>query len=157
MSILIVGYGNSLRSDDGLGPNVVTHLSSLPEIANDSTITVTISHQLVPEMAELIAQNRIVVFIDSRAASPEHPPGSIHWEMIQPDPQKPVTMGHHFTPSGLLSYTNAIFRVQPMAYVASVSAESFDYGDALTPIVKAALPSFVQLLQTKIRSFTLNH
>jgi len=46
--VLIVGYGNALRSDDALGPLIAARLVEDPRFGG---ATVVAAHQLTPEMA----------------------------------------------------------------------------------------------------------
>ena len=75
--VLIIGYGNPLRSDDGFG----WHASRLiaRELAGHDVEVIT-CHQLTPELAEPLSQCSQAVFIDADA---EGEPGEIHWREIQ--------------------------------------------------------------------------
>ena len=63
---LVIGYGNTLRADDGLGPAVAERLGS--EWA-DEDVGVLSCQLLTPELAEPVSRAEIVVFIDAAAAS----------------------------------------------------------------------------------------
>ena len=67
---LIVGYGNPLRGDDGVG-QIVAEAVRAHELAG---ATIIACHQLTPELAEVVAQSEISVFIDAAA---DIPPGEI--------------------------------------------------------------------------------
>src|ERR1044072_3449496 len=58
---LVIGYGNELRGDDGVGPRVARAVQqlSLPHVR------VLVQHQLTPELAEDISRARAVVFVDA--------------------------------------------------------------------------------------------
>ena len=58
---LIIGYGNPLRGDDGLGWRAAEQLA---EIIPQSEAEVIACHQLTPELAEPISRARLVIFID---------------------------------------------------------------------------------------------
>nr|MDQ2730551.1 hydrogenase maturation protease [Armatimonadota bacterium] len=66
---LVIGYGNPLRRDDGLGPMAAQRLAAL---ADPLRVQVLTPYQLSPELAEPISQARFVLFID---ASEEGVPG----------------------------------------------------------------------------------
>jgi len=68
---LVVGYGNTLRGDDGVGPRVAELLAADPRLAG---AVVLARHQLTPELAADIAEAALVVFID---ASENGKPGEI--------------------------------------------------------------------------------
>src|SRR4051794_8195102 len=58
---LVIGYGNPLRHDDGLGPVIAARFQKrqLP------LVHTIIAHQLFPEFCEAIAKSAIVVFVDA--------------------------------------------------------------------------------------------
>jgi len=156
-SILIIGYGNPLRSDDGLGLVVAERLSTIPEIAGDDSIEITKSHQLMPELAETIARSALVLFIDAAVAAEGHTPGSMQSSVLESNSRSSVTLGHHCTPSELISFSAALFGGHPRALVVSLTAESFDYGDQLTPVVQEAIPSLIEFIRTQILTFRRGH
>ncbi len=137
---LIVGYGNPLRSDDAFG----WHASRLLAQALASRdVEVITCHQLTPELAEPLSQSRRAVFIDADAAGK---PGSIHRRAVRPQPPASSAFTHTCTPSGLLASAQQLYGRPPQAIVITVSAQSFEFGDALSPVVSAALPRVVELV-----------
>ena len=134
---LLIGYGNPLRGDDGLGWEVA---ESLAGMARDEEVEVLAVHQLTPELVEPISEAERVIFID---ASHEGQPGSWKCEAFEPNAGSNA-LGHHFTPRGLLAYAKAIFNASPQGLLISVAGGSFDCGETLTAPVAAALPDIVQ-------------
>ena len=59
--VLVIGYGNTLRGDDAAG----VHAAGLIAKRHPEIICVCL-HQLVPELAEQIAECDIVFFIDAQ-------------------------------------------------------------------------------------------
>jgi hydrogenase maturation protease len=134
--LLIIGYGNSLRGDDGVGWQIA---DALARLAGDSA-TVFTAHQLTPELAEPISGADLVVFVD---ACYEGQPGTWTCETIRPDPNPSHKFTHYFTPANLLSYTRAVFGVNPKALLVSVAGRSFDYSEGLSPTVATIVPEIV--------------
>jgi len=58
---LLIGYRNSLRSDDGVGQKVATIVEDweVPELRS------LFVHQLTPELVTDIAQVELVIFVDA--------------------------------------------------------------------------------------------
>ncbi len=140
-SILIVGYGNRLRSDDGLGVRAAEELSKTNPVAGTEIL---IRHQLTPELAETISHVEKVFFID---ASREGQPGEIRCTPVnshQPD----LLLAHQLTPETLLSLCCELYGVRPQAFEISMCGECFELGDKLSPKVAAALPDLVELAKT---------
>jgi hydrogenase maturation protease len=147
---LVIGYGNPLRGDDALGWRVAELLAALPEIATDPSIRIETVHQLTPELAESIAHAQLVIFIDATAPSAGFAPGSLRCEEILPLRPERNALGHHLTPPQLLACATSLFGAKPKAYVASVTAASFDLGAALSPAVETAIPSLMEWLQARL-------
>ena len=134
--LLVIGFGNPLRADDGAGWQIADQIAKL---AGDSAKVFSV-HQLTPELAEPISGADFVVFID---ASYEGQPGTWTCETIRPDPNPSHRLTHYFTPANLLSYTRAVFGFNPKALLVSVAGRSFDYSEGLSPTVSAIVPEIV--------------
>src|SRR5215472_4005839 len=74
--VLIIGYGNPLRADDGVGWRMACRLG---ELVRDEPFEVLAVHQLTPELAEPISRAELVIFVD---ASHNGLPGSWKCERL---------------------------------------------------------------------------
>ncbi len=137
---LIIGYGNPLRTDDAFGWYASRLLA---ETLTGHEIKVITCHQLTPELAESLTQCQRAVFIDADA---EGEPGEIHRRAVFPQAQASSAFSHTCTPSGLLASAQQLYGHRPEAITITVTAHSFEFGEALTPIVAAALPKVVELV-----------
>lgn len=136
--VLVIGYGNTLRGDDGLGVAVAELIA---ERVRDEAVQIETVHQLTPELAVPVSRADLVIFVD---ASVGEEPGSWKCRTVQPDSASTSKLGHHLTPSGLLAYAQALFKTTPRALLISVVAGSFECGESLTEPVRAALPVVVE-------------
>ncbi len=66
-SVLVIGYGNTLRGDDGAGCYVAERLCALN---HEPGLKVLSLHQLTPELAQPVAEAGLVIFIDASIQSP---------------------------------------------------------------------------------------
>ena len=132
--VLVIGYGNPLRSDDGVGGRVA---QALLNESSSSKVRVEFAHQLLPEMAAWIAEAEYVVFID---ACGDFPPGRIQLRAVPPEETPTASMTHHFSPQGLLADARRLFHRSPEAVMVSVGGGSFDHGEGLSKEVEAAFP-----------------
>jgi hydrogenase maturation protease len=131
--VLVLGYGNPLRCDDGLGWRVAVQLFR----ANTSSeVEVLPCHQLTPELAEPVSRSDVVVFIDSTR---EGRPGEFHCVELTPEPG-PVAFTHHLSPSAILEMSSELYGSCPRAYLVSICGESFEAGESLSPAVERKLP-----------------
>ena len=136
--VLIIGYGNPLRSDDGFG----WHASRM--IAQQLTgrdVRVITCHQLTPELAEPLSQSSHAVFIDADARGE---PGEIHWREVHPGVPDSSAFTHACSPTGLLASAARLYGRVPRAVAVTVSAQSFAFGESLSPVVSAALPKVIE-------------
>ena len=146
LGTLIIGYGNPLRSDDAFG----WHASRmLAETLTAKDIEVITCHQLTPELAEPLSRCRRAVFID---ADTEGTPGEIHRCAVRPKVPSSSSFTHTCTPSGLLASSQQLYGRRPQAIVITVTAQSFEFGDALSPAVSSALPKVVEMVCQWVRA-----
>jgi hydrogenase maturation protease len=61
VTVVVIGYGNTLRGDDGAGPAVAQAIAdrALPGVRSLAV------PQLTPELAEIVAEANLVVFVDA--------------------------------------------------------------------------------------------
>ncbi len=135
--ILIIGWGNPLRGDDGVGWRAAERLA---ETLKAHDVTVRVSHQLMPEFAEDVSRAEFVVFID---ASCDNSPGEVRFERVEPDQAPSAAFSHQLSPPGLLGMAARLYGSCPEACFFSVGARSFEYGEKLSPEVESALPALL--------------
>ena len=147
--VLVIGYGNPLRGDDGVGCVIAEELAK--RISDpDSKIQVVACHQLNPELAEPIAETRAVIFID---ASVELEPGEVRVTTLAPDRFSPAAFAHSMKPSALLATASELFGQAPPAKTVGIGAASFDTGMTLTPKVKRAVSTAIAAVENEIARY----
>jgi hydrogenase maturation protease len=146
-TILVIGYGNELRGDDGLGPRVAEAIAA----ANYPGVRVQTVFQLVPELAAELAEARMVIFVDalvdpSRSAVELAPVGA-----------EEITdwCTHTADPRTLLALTRAVYGRTPEAWVLTVSGQNFAVGEGLSSVAeenaRQAIARIKGLIQAKTR------
>jgi hydrogenase maturation protease len=141
---LIIGYGNPLRGDDGLGWHAAQRLAAVLE---EPEVQVIACHQLTPELAEPISRATWVVFID---AVQQEPAGRLSTQRITPETALPGAFSHHLTPLTLLAWAQELYGRCPEATLFSVSSQCFDCSEELSLPVAAAVPELVQWIYTLV-------
>src|SRR5258707_6574994 len=135
--ILVVAYGNPLRSDDGLAWKAAEEISqrSFPH-----QVEVVTLHQPTPELALAVSEASMVLFLDAARTGI---PGVLALEKLLPAAQ---TSGftHDFSPSAILSLAQELYSKIPEAYLLSMCGECFDHGETLSATVTRSLPALVQ-------------
>lgn len=133
---LIIGYGNSLRSDDGVGPAIVQALASEPPL----DCRIVVCHQLTPELAESIAGVNLVVFVDAAA---DIQPGAVIAHQIRETSKRPSGLMHTADPAALLSLARKLYGRSPKAFLVTVGVSSFALSEGLSQAVSSALPEAI--------------
>lgn len=136
--MLVIGYGNRLRGDDGVGWAATEALMHRrPELAVQAT------HTLTPELAADIADAALVVFVDARHGDC---PGHVHVDRVDREPEAcPLT--HGLSPAALVAYSERLFDRRPQAFLVTVEADRFDFGMALSPDVEHAIPEVLAAIE----------
>ena len=134
--VLIIGYGNPLRSDDGFGWHAAHEFSTrLP----NSNFEVLARQQLTPDLAETASHFPLVIFID---AAVDLAPGELRCERVTQGRNREASSFSHFlTPPALLVLTAELYAKVPDAYCISVGGESFAEGELMCPAVRASFDS----------------
>jgi hydrogenase maturation protease len=135
---LVIGYGNALRGDDGIGPAVAAALATLGETGRAGAPLVLDPVQLTPELAVDVAAATLVVFVDARADAEA---GAVARASIRAGTATPGAFTHAATPAGLLALARDLYGAEPPAWVVSVGAASFEPGAGLSPAVWASVPA----------------
>ncbi len=118
MKILLIGYGNPGRRDDGLGP---AFAQAVGRFCPDG-LTIESDYQLVVEDAHTVAQHDIVVFVDAdTAGAGPFQLGEIHAG------QKLVSFSSHsLSPEGVLALARDLFQAIPKAYLLGIRGYEFN-------------------------------
>lgn len=146
--ILVIGYGNTLCGDDGVGPYVVDWLAC-EEPRED--VECLAAYQLMPELAEPISHADVVIFVDAAHGGT---PGEIAWHELTPvaSPYEdgPGAFTHHVKAAILLGGARLLYGKCPTAYLYTIAGKNFNLGDAFSTDVESALPSLLTQLKARI-------
>ncbi len=155
-SLLIIGYGNPLRGDDGVGWHAAHELA---HTICEPHVRVRACHQLPLDLAEPISQADAVIFIDACQpmadatgtipTSAQHLPGGdrLFLQSVHPDPATPGISSHHLTPTALLTSTRVLYGICPEAVQFGIMGTTFDYTETLSADVAACISRLVAHIQ----------
>lgn len=123
MSILVIGYGNELRGDDGIGPKLADVIAEL----HLDDVQVIRTHQLTPELADPISAADAVVFIDASIDEPRQ-------VVLRPITARNASrvLAHRSAPSDLLALAQAVFGKSPRAWMLTLPAFDFNLSEHLS-------------------------
>jgi hydrogenase maturation protease len=139
--VLILGYGNPGRQDDGLGPAVIAEIESM----GLPNVTAFDNYQLNIEDAVDVAAHDIVWFID--AARIGASPYSV--SAVSPSPGIEFT-SHIVRPEAILAIARQCYGAAPQAYLLAIRGYEFEFIEALTPGAKDNLDAALAMLTDRI-------
>lgn len=148
--VLIIGYGNTLRRDDGAGAVAAQLLAADSRLAADD-VEVQERYQLLPEMALDISESSLVIFVD---ADMRGLPGSIEIHRLEADAPRadadgraePGASSHHVGGGELVGLAAQLSGRRTEAVAIGVGIADIELGEGLTPAVEAALPKVVEIV-----------
>jgi hydrogenase maturation protease len=130
---LIIGIGNPLRSDDGLGWEVAEQLSRDCNTGYD----IHTVYQLTPELVQWMAVASLVVIID---ACREGEPGEMSIRPLSLPAQRSPVSTHYTTPEELAALTSAVYGQCPPVVLVTMAGADFSIGEKLSSIVAQKIP-----------------
>jgi len=139
MPLLIIGFGNVLRCDDGVGARVAETLQDLLALPGVEILGV---QQLTPELMIPIARAERVIFID---AARDGRPGELRRREVVAQASGVFT--HATTPEALLADATTLYGSRATGVLFSVTGESFEFGDRLSPAVESAMAELVATIE----------
>ncbi|MFY9943132.1 MAG: hydrogenase maturation protease [Desulfobacterales bacterium] len=142
--VLVIGWGNPARGDDGLAWHALKQLAAGPLREN---VRLLLQQQLTPELAEHVQRAQRVLFVDTSA---QDPPGQIRCRRLCPADCEAAAFSHHLTPDTLLALTQTLFGRCPEAFSLSVGGAAFGFSEALSLQVKNALPDLLHCIRQQL-------
>ena len=143
-SFLVIGYGNTLRRDDGVGPKVAEAVRAL----NLAGVRAIACHQLTPELAEPISQSRVVVFIDAAVDAP----AKVQIRKLEPNVSSQIST-HAADPQTMLALARDLFGHAPEAWWLRIQVENLGFGEELSPLARRGYETALK----KIRALAGSH
>lgn len=148
---LVIGYGNTLRGDDGVGYQAAEMVDSwgVPHVRSLAC------HQLTPELAADIAMADQVIFLDAQILDTQIPaltseapescqPIRLGQPLNQPFPSNAPFSAHHSRPESLMELAQQLYGCTAIAYIIPIPTHDFSYGEALSPLAVAGLAQALQ-------------
>jgi hydrogenase maturation protease len=141
--ILLIGYGNPGRLDDGLGPALAAAIEplSLPGVTVDS------NYQLNVEDAAPIAEHDVVIFADADVACAE----PFVFRRLAPKTELSFST-HSVDPAALLAIARDMFDAEAPGYMLGVRGYEFNaFGERLSQHARANFEAALAFLEPLLR------
>jgi hydrogenase maturation protease len=140
--VLVLGYGNPGRQDDGLGPAVVARIEAL----GWPHVTAYDDYQLNIEDAIEVAEHDVVWFVDASRNGPA--PFAV--EAVAPAATLDFT-SHLVRPQAILAMARQYYGGAPQAFLLGIRGYEFEFVEALTPAAVDNLQSTLAMLEDRLR------
>jgi hydrogenase maturation protease len=139
--VLVLGYGNPGRQDDGLGPAAVAEIEkmAIPDVSIQD------NYQLVIEDAAEVAEHDVVWFVDAARSGAE--PYEIRKLTAMHDM---AFTSHLLRPEALLAIAEQYYDKSPEAYLLGIRGYEFEFLEGLTDRASANLVQAVSVLRQSI-------
>ncbi len=137
---VVIGYGNPLRQDDGIGWRAAELLEQKLPAGSAEIIQ---CHQLTPELAANLADASLVLFLD---AACDQQPGAISSVPVQAEGA--VVWSHYLTPGQLLSLSERWCGKAPPAFLIRGGIQRMDLGEGLTELGEQTASQMADVAQT---------
>lgn len=135
--VLVVGYGNDLRSDDGAGRRVADAVAGIADVLSVP--------QLTPELALAVADRDTVVFVDADVDVTR-----LTVRPVESIPGQSV-MTHHGSPAALLALVPEVGSAPGEAWMLSIPASNLDLGEELSPRTRVATEAAIEWIRHLVR------
>jgi hydrogenase maturation protease len=126
--LLVIGYGNSLRRDDGVGPRVAEAIEEL----HLPGVRTLVCQLLTPEYADPIARARHVIFVDAAVDKTD----GVHFRKLAPGETSQL-MAHAADPRTMLALARDVFGRVPEAWWLTIPAIHLGFGTDYSPEAEA--------------------
>lgn len=142
--VLIYGYGNPGRRDDGLGPALIDELTGR---GLGGGVTIECGYQPQVEDAALVARHDVVIFADAENT------GAGPFELRRLEPRREVTFStHSVAPEAVLALAHDHFSGGAEGYVLGIRGYVFDdFGEELSPGAQSNLTAAADFIDQALR------
>ncbi|NKB18652.1 MAG: hydrogenase maturation protease [Pseudanabaena sp. CRU_2_10] len=149
---LVIGYGNTLRGDDGAGQKVAEIVADW-ELAQVRSLP---AHQLTPEFAALLAESELAIFVDvypvtelaiAESAEAEIKAIPIHPSTYRHDTSVCEGAGHAVDPHSLLCLAEVAYGHAPTAWWILIPATNFEFSEQLSSLAQAGIAKALQKIE----------
>jgi len=147
--ILLIGYGNPARADDGLGPAVAESI----ELKNLPGVTVEADYQLTIEDSAQVAEHDVAIFADASVNCSE------------PFSFEPLTAkeggsfsSHSVEPAEVMALAENLFKSKAKGFMLAIRGYEFDKFDSpLTEKAKQNLSKALVFLENLLKTKKFNN
>ncbi len=139
-NFFVIGIGNPLRSDDGLGPSLAAAL----EKENIPGVLVVTSQQLNLELLEDAIGYKNVLVIDASVVGE-----GLVFKKVEVGQNLSAGSSHHFSLEFFLAMARELYQKDLSLYVCSIRGRNFEMGNSFSVEVLSLMPQAL----AKVKAF----
>jgi len=141
-NVLVVGIGNTLRCDDGVGPYVADCI----EAKGIHRVKVWVTQQLhVEDLEGMLAFDRVILVDASEAGPP------VDFRRVESIKGQSLASSHHLSAETFVTLAESIYHKALFMQLCSIRGHRFEVGDKITPTVEACAKQAVELICSSIK------
>ena len=140
-SVLVLGYGNPSRQDDGLGPCAVERLAKI----GLSGVTTETAYQLGIEHSAEAEKHEVLIFVDAASTGVD----SFERCRVAPSANASFTT-HAVSPEQVLAVTRDLYGKTPVSWKIKIRGYQFGIAEGLTPEAETNLIAAVDALRALV-------
>ena len=141
--LLVIGYGNTLRRDDGVGPRVADAVAALALPG----VRALACPLLTPELADPVSRARVAIFVDAAVDAPRE----VQLRKLAPADTSQI-MAHAASPATLLALARDVFGHAPEAWWLTIPVEDLGIGEELSAFARRGLETAVEEIKQRASS-----
>ncbi len=142
--MLVMGYGNPGRLDDGLGPAFAEKVRQL----HLDQVETEADYQLTVEDADLISRYRQAIFVDAAVSGRE----PFYCRQLKADASGSFS-SHHVEPGQVLHLARELFAADVEAYVIGIRGYEFnEFGERLSSKARQNLDQAVAFFEGAVKA-----
>lgn len=142
--ILIYGFGNPGRQDDGLGPAIIDRIEADAELRE--LVDVESNYQLNVEDALAVVGRKAVIFVDATVSGDD--PYSFYG--IEPSAEITFTT-HSMSPESVMALAVDLYEAETRGYVLAVRGHEWELVEGLSPAARQNLDLAYGFLADEVR------
>jgi len=143
--ILIYGYGNPGRKDDGLGPAFAEMTGNWARQNNLVNVDIDSNYQLNIEDAYNIQDYDIVVFADASREEIDH------FIIDRVTPSEKVSFNtHSASPGFVLNLCQELYKKEPMVFLLHIKGYEYSMNEGFSPLAQENLEQAFEFLKDAI-------
>lgn len=143
--VVVIGYGNELRSDDGIGPYIARQVAGW----HDPAVAAIAAGQLLPELAATLSKAQYAFLVD--ACQDRDPAAGVQIEPITAANGRNSPFGGHTgDPAWLLELATSAYGRSAQTWLVTIPGQCFAFGNQFSPAAQRGAQQALALIEQQI-------